>query len=66
MEVEEYTPTDRNESLQIYSWRLRCLVAAGVPSDDAISIANSGVDLHQACELAEHGCAPHLLARILL
>jgi len=51
----------------VQAWRLRQLLEAGYPYDDACDLAaQDDVDLHQAVELVERGCPAGLAARILL
>ena len=50
----------------VTEWRRETLERAGLDTDRAERIAASDADLHEAVRLLEQGCAPELLARILL
>jgi len=51
----------------IFAWRFEQLQRAGFDSELALDLAVcAGVDLHDATELVERGCAPTLAAQILL
>jgi hypothetical protein len=50
---------------QVEAWRLHVLLQAGYPLRVAERIAKSAADLHQAVEMLERGCTPHVAARIL-
>jgi hypothetical protein len=49
----------------VEAWRLHVLLKAGYPLRVAERIAKSAADLHQAVEMLERGCTPHVAARIL-
>jgi hypothetical protein len=47
-------------------WRRRLLLRAGFQIELAVTLAaDPSVDVHALIELVEHGCPPHLAARIL-
>jgi hypothetical protein len=50
---------------QVEAWRLHVLLQAGYPLRVAERLATSAADLHQAVEMLERGCTPHVAARIL-
>jgi hypothetical protein len=51
----------------IFAWRFEQLQRAGFDSELALDLAVCAeVDLHDATELVERGCAPALAAQILL
>ena len=57
----------RSERAKVESWRLHVLVEAGYPVHLAEKLAAAHrVDLHQAVELVQQGCAPPMAAEILL
>ena len=65
-EVIEASGTTDEEEL-IFAWRFERLRRAGFHSELALDLAACPtVDLHDATELVERGCAPALAARILL
>jgi hypothetical protein len=48
------------------AWREARLRVAGFEWETASQLArDDGVDLHELLELVDHGCPPHLAARIL-
>jgi len=49
----------------VEAWRLHVLLKAGYPLRVAERIAKSPADLHQAVEMLDRGCTPHVAARIL-
>lgn len=60
-------PPDHDEPRKVYHWRREQLLHAGYPARDASMLAHSlEVDLHQAAELLELGCAEPLALKILL
>lgn len=61
-------PAERelDERERVCAWRLVQLVEAGYRDDDAVEIACSTIDLHDAVELVEQGCPSELAVRILL
>lgn len=50
---------------QVEAWRLHVLLQAGYPLRVAERLAKSGADLHQAVDMLDRGCTPHVAARIL-
>lgn len=50
---------------QVEAWRLHVLLQAGYPLRVAERLAKSGADLHQAVDMLDAGCTPHVAARIL-
>ena len=65
------TPTrppqdDLAEPERVRAWRISRLLAAGYCDEDAVDIACSTVDLHDAVALVERGCPPELARLILL
>jgi len=50
----------------VEAWRMQVLMDAGYPENDALSIAYSDADLHQACALIAQGCAVATAVEILL
>jgi hypothetical protein len=51
---------------RVERWRTRELLRVGLAADDAIALAaRLDVDLHEAISLAERGCPPELVVRIL-
>lgn len=61
--IDTYETTER---ARVESWRLHVLMEAGFSLHVAERLAASEVDLHQAVELLEAGCAPEIAAEILL
>ena len=55
-----------NEWERVCAWRIATLVMAGCRDDDAVEIACSTIDLHEAVELLQRGCPSELVVRILL
>jgi hypothetical protein len=55
-----------DERSKVESWRLHILIEAGYPLSLAERLAVSEADLHVACEMLRHGCAPETAAEILL
>ena len=49
----------------VTGWRRARLERAGFDRRRARLLANSRVDLHALIDLVEHGCPPHLAARIM-
>jgi hypothetical protein len=56
------------EQVAVESWRLHVLIEAGYPTAlaEELAAAVRQVDLHQAVELVDEGCAHELAAQILL
>jgi hypothetical protein len=52
-------------SAEVEAWRLHVLLQAGYPLKVAERIARTTGDLHQAVQILERGCAPHMAAQIL-
>jgi hypothetical protein len=50
----------------VYEWRLKELLARGVPQVTAEYLARSGVDLGEMRDLLDEGCPPMMLLRIVL
>jgi hypothetical protein len=51
---------------RVERWRTAELMRVGFAGDDAVALAaRTDVDLHQAIELVQRGCAPELAVRIL-
>ena len=50
---------------QVEAWRLHVLLKAGYPLRVSERIAKCPADLHQAVEMLDRGCTPHVAARIL-
>jgi hypothetical protein len=50
---------------RVEAWRLHVLLQAGYPLRVAERLAKSGADLHQAVDMLDRGCTPHVAARIL-
>jgi hypothetical protein len=55
-----------DERDRVCAWRLVRLVEAGYRDDDAVEIACSPTDLHEAVELVQRGCPSGLAVQILL
>jgi hypothetical protein len=65
MAIGEYSPPTALEMAE--AWRLEQLLLAGYELEHAEQLAaRRDVDLHQAIELVERGCAPAIAASILL
>ena len=63
MSIESRRADDRAQWVR---WRVRRLVNAGFPVQEAQRLARSErLDLHRLLELVDRGCPPHLAARIL-
>lgn len=53
--------------LDVLNWRFEGLLKAGYPVDISIMLAEqSGVNLHEACDLLRDGATIHQALRILL
>jgi hypothetical protein len=58
---------EESEVERVERWRSEALEHAGYDSDSAALVAvRHDVDLHQAIEIVEQGCAPEIALRILL
>lgn len=55
-----------DERSKVEAWRFHILLEAGYPLPLAERIAVSEADLHIACGLLGHGCAPETAAEILV
>ncbi|HUZ83047.1 MAG TPA: hypothetical protein VMU66_00020 [Gaiellales bacterium] len=55
-----------DSSAQVEAWRLHVLLQAGYPLAVAERLAASCADLHQAVDMLDRGCTPHVAARILV
>jgi len=58
---------EETEVERVERWRTEALEGAGYdPDSAALLAARHDVDLHQAIEMVERGCAPEIAVRILL
>ena len=55
-----------SEQAKVESWRLHVLIGAGFPLPVAERLAASGADLHTCVDMLRQGCAPAIVAEILL
>lgn len=63
--MDWFSPEPTEEE-KVEAWRLKVLLDAGYPLENAEQLAaRNDVDLHQAVELIEAGCAPATAAQIL-
>lgn len=58
-------PIEDDEAARTFSWRMFCLRDVGYPEEIALQIAESGCDLHRACDLLSDGCALDTAVAIL-
>lgn len=50
---------------RVYVWRADRLIELGLPLHDAVELAATRIDWHDAERLVRRGCPPHTVARIL-
>jgi hypothetical protein len=67
MPAADVTLPEDTELERVERWRIEALERAGYPSDAAAELAaRHEVDLHEAIQLLQRGCAPDLALKILL
>jgi len=65
-EITESHIERENEQAKVESWRLHVLIEAGFPLPLAERLAASEADLHTCVDMKRQGCAPSVVADILL
>ncbi len=67
MTAAQFEGLQVDEAAEVLAWRFDALCRSGFDLDGAaVLAANVEVDLHDAIELVERGCPPHLATRILV